>query len=46
MLEKGANYQSGAAFSEVVQIDGRLLTGQNPQSAHQLGEAVVEALKN
>ncbi|MFR8907887.1 MAG: type 1 glutamine amidotransferase domain-containing protein, partial [Enterococcus faecium] len=26
--------------------DGRLLTGQNPQSAHQLGEAVVEALKN
>lgn len=46
LKEKGANYQSGAAFSEVVQIDGRLLTGQNPQSAHQLGEAVVEALKN
>ena len=46
LKEKGADYQSGPAFSEVVQIDGRLLTGQNPQSAHQLGEVVVEALKH
>lgn len=26
-------------------IDGRLVTGQNPQSAHKVGELIVEALK-
>ncbi|WP_165005685.1 MULTISPECIES: type 1 glutamine amidotransferase domain-containing protein [unclassified Enterococcus] len=45
LREKGADYQSGAAFAEIVRVDGRLLTGQNPQSAHQLGEAVVKALR-
>ncbi|KAB5920715.1 type 1 glutamine amidotransferase domain-containing protein, partial [Bifidobacterium adolescentis] len=29
----------------VVHADGQLLTGQNPQSAHQLGIKVVESLK-
>ncbi len=46
LKEKGANYQAGAAFTDVVHVDGRLLTGQNPQSAHSLGLKVVEALKN
>lgn len=44
LKEKGANYQAGAAFTDVVHVDGRLLTGQNPQSAHSLGIKVVEVL--
>lgn len=45
LKEKGANYQAGPAFTAVVHADGQLLTGQNPQSAHQLGIKVVESLK-
>lgn len=44
LKEKGADYQAGKAFSEVVHVDGRLLTGQNPQSAQLLGKEVVSAL--
>ena len=44
LKEKGADYQAGKAFTEVVHADGRLLTGQNPQSAHLLGEKVVAEL--
>ncbi len=44
LKEKGADYQAGKAFTEVVHTDGRLLTGQNPQSAHLLGEKVVAEL--
>lgn len=45
LKEKGANYQVGAAFTDVVHVDGRLLTGQNQQSAHSLGLKVVETLQ-
>ncbi|MFV0559670.1 MAG: type 1 glutamine amidotransferase domain-containing protein [Enterococcus sp.] len=44
LKEKGANYEAETAFSDVVRADGRLITGQNPQSAHSLGEAVVAQL--
>lgn len=45
LKKHGANYQSGAAYTDVVKVDGRLLTGQNPQSAHSLGQAVAKKLK-
>lgn len=44
LKDKGANYEKEAAFSPVVRVDGRLMTGQNPQSAGLLGKTVVEAL--
>lgn len=45
LKQRGADFRAGAAYQDVVRIDGRLLTGQNPQSAHSLGEAIVTALK-
>ncbi len=44
LKELGANYQAGPAFTSCVQVDGRLLTGQNPQSARDLAETVIEHL--
>ena len=44
LKDKGVNYEKEAAFSPVVRVDGRLMTGQNPQSAGLLGKTVVEAL--
>lgn len=44
LKDKGANYEKEAAFSPVVRVDGRLMTGQNPQSSGLLGKTVVEAL--
>lgn len=41
----GARYLEGAAFSSHVVVDDRLITGQNPQSAHALGEAMVQRLQ-
>ena len=45
-LEKeGAVFDCGAPWSVHVVRDGRLITGQNPQSALQLGKILLEALK-
>lgn len=41
----GANYAAAAAYTENVVVDGRLITGQNPQSAKGVGEAVWQQLK-
>lgn len=44
-LEKrGAKLQHSANWSANVAVDGRLITGQNPQSAGKLGEALRDAL--
>ena len=40
----GANHTKTAAYTENVVTDGRLVTGQNPQSARGVGEAVIELL--
>lgn len=45
LKELGAVVEIGSAYTPVVKVDGRLLTGQNPQSARALGEAVIEVLK-
>lgn len=46
-LEKrGAIHHPGALFTDNVVTDGRLVTGQNPQSATSVGEALLKALAN
>ena len=43
--ELGGKHVYGKPWSENVVVDNRLITGQNPRSAHRLGELVVESLK-
>lgn len=42
--ERGAHHQNTPNWSNNVVVDGRLITGQNPQSAASLGEALRDAL--
>jgi putative intracellular protease/amidase len=42
--ERGAQHQDAPNWSDNVVIDGRLITGQNPQSAASLGVALCDAL--
>jgi putative intracellular protease/amidase len=44
LKERGANYSEGEIFTEHVVRDGRLITGQNPQSATKMAEEVLELL--
>lgn len=42
----GAIYHNSPNWSNNVIVDGRLITGQNPQSAASLGEAILAQLRN
>jgi putative intracellular protease/amidase len=42
--ERGALHQDSPNWSDKVVVDGRLITGQNPQSAASLGLALRDAL--
>ncbi len=44
LRELGALFEDAAPWSEHVCVDGKLITGQNPQSSLLLAEKVVEAL--
>lgn len=45
MNELGAHYSKAALpFAEYTQVDGRLVTGQNPGSARATAAKVVEVL--
>lgn len=44
LIERGAQHQYAANWANNVVVDGRLITGQNPQSAASLGEALRDAL--
>lgn len=44
LRQRGAHYSKAELWQEHVQIDGRLVTGQNPASAAGVGEAVAELL--
>ena len=44
LTRRGAIHHPAANFTENVIIDGRLVTGQNPQSATGVGEAMVKVL--
>jgi putative intracellular protease/amidase len=44
LQERGARHVPAANWAENVQVDGRLITGQNPQSASELGKRLAEAV--
>lgn len=44
LKQRGALHQAAPNWSENVVTDGRLITGQNPASAHGVGQALVEQL--
>ena len=44
LREQGGIYESGPNFRPYTVTDGRLVTGQNPQSAPEVGKALVEAI--
>ena len=41
----GAKMQPGADWTDTTAVDGRLVTGQNPQSASSTGRKLVDVLK-
>lgn len=45
MRAKGAEFSHADNWQSHVVVDGRLVTGQNPASAHGVGEAVVKLLE-
>jgi putative intracellular protease/amidase len=45
LKERGAVHVPAANWTNNVQIDGRLITGQNPQSAETVGEKIASLLK-
>lgn len=44
LRDEGAIFEEKAPWSDNVVVDGRLLTGQNPMSALDLGKAILKAL--
>lgn len=44
LKERGALHRAAPNWSENVVTDGRLITGQNPASAHGVGKAIVDKL--
>lgn len=47
LKEVGANYKKATVpYTSFTEVDGRVITGQNPQSAHAVGQIVREALLN
>ncbi len=46
LQERGAIQTKADNFKPHVEVDGRLVTGQNPPSAKGIGEALVEVLKD
>lgn len=45
LKERGGIYEQSAPWQPHVTVDGRLITGQNPQSAKGVGEAMKKALE-
>lgn len=46
MKERGGIYEQSAPWQNHLTVDGRLITGQNPQSAKAVGEAIKKLLTN
>ncbi|WP_299595587.1 type 1 glutamine amidotransferase domain-containing protein [uncultured Microbulbifer sp.] len=44
LIALGGDYQEGKAWESFVVQDGRIITGQNPQSAAELGRVLAKAL--
>ncbi len=45
LKERGVIFEKSAPWQVHVVVDHRLVTGQNPQSAHAVGEAILEQLE-
>ncbi|WP_433900586.1 type 1 glutamine amidotransferase domain-containing protein [Sphingobacterium puteale] len=45
LIEQGAIFEKSGLWQEHVTVDQRVVTGQNPQSAHAVGEAILSLLK-
>lgn len=45
LIERGAKFEKSGLWQKHVVTDQRVVTGQNPQSAHGVGEAVLAELK-
>ena len=45
LMERGAKFEKSALWQPHVTVDQRVITGQNPQSAKGVGEAVLAELK-
>lgn len=41
LRERGGKFEAGKNWADQVVVDGRLITGQNPQSASHLGKTIV-----
>lgn len=46
LAERGAKFVAGSPFEEHAEVDGRLVTGQNPQSAAAVARGVVTVLNH
>jgi putative intracellular protease/amidase len=46
LKERGALYNKGPDFSSHIQVDARIITGQNPASAEAGAEALLEVLRS
>lgn len=46
LIERGAKFEKSGLWQEHVTVDQRLITGQNPQSAKGVGEAILKELKS
>jgi len=46
LIERGAKFEKSGLWQPHVVTDGRVVTGQNPQSAKAVGEAVLELLES
>ncbi len=44
LKERGAKFEKSAQWQVHVAVDQRVVTGQNPQSAHKVGEAILSLL--
>jgi putative intracellular protease/amidase len=44
LRELGAEFDAASNWSDHVIVDGKLITGQNPQSSGSAANAVIEAL--
>ncbi len=45
LIERGAIFEKSGLWQPHVTVDQRVVTGQNPQSAHGVGEAVLQELR-
>jgi len=44
LKERGADYEKSGNWQVHVAVDGRIITGQNPQSAKAVGEAILQQI--